>query len=75
MDGVPLIQRLASLVPHWLAWPLSALSTIGALGGAALVFFAAVYGEYVTAAWGGVAFVVSAGLWYLADFAAGNRPV
>ena len=68
------MQHLSQYVPHWLAWPLSALATIAAVAGAVLFFFSAVLGDYVPAVWGGVAFVGAGMLWYGGDMAAANRP-
>ncbi len=71
----PPMNPLAEYLPPWLAWPLSALSTVAALAGAVLLFFAAALGEYAPAVWGGVVFVAAGALWYLADMAASNRPI
>lgn len=68
------MQSLVRLIPHWLAWPMSALATLAAGTGAVLFFFSAVFGESQTAVWGGVVFVAAAVLWYLGDMAASNRP-
>lgn len=65
---------ITQYVPHWLAWPASALSTLGAIAGSGLVFHSAAFGEVTTAIWGGVAFAVAAVFWFVADVAAGNRP-
>jgi len=73
MPGTDLLNRLIEYVPSWIAWPMSVLSTLSALGGAALIFYAAVYGETTHAIWAGVVFGASAVLWYVSDFAASNR--
>ena len=67
-------DRITALVPHQLAWPMSALSTIAAFGGALLVFIAAALGSITAGVWGGAAFLVAAITWHLADFAQSNRP-
>jgi len=68
------MNALARFVPHWLAWPMSALSTLGALGGAVLFFLSAVFADYELAIWGAAAFVGAAVVWFLGDMAASNRP-
>jgi protein-S-isoprenylcysteine O-methyltransferase Ste14 len=75
MNGFGFAQRLTDKVPHSLAWPLSVLSTITAFAGAALFFHAAAFGRPSSAIWGGVLLVAAGVLWYIADFAAANRPV
>ena len=75
MNGFGFLQGLTEKVPHALAWPLSALSTITAFAGAALFFHAAAFGQPSSAIWGGALLVGAGVLWYLADFAASNRPV
>jgi multisubunit Na+/H+ antiporter MnhE subunit len=54
-------------IPHWLAWPILALSTLIATAGALLVFYAAANGEYTPAVLAVGVYVVAAILWYLAD--------
>ncbi len=66
--------RFPALIPGWLAWPMSALSTIAAFVGAGLVLAAAAFGSIRAAAWGGIAFLVAAVAWHVADFARANRP-
>jgi hypothetical protein len=61
-------------IPHALARPAAVLSTLAALAGAALVFWAAVTGDYWWAVWGGIAFAGAALLWYLGDLAAASGP-
>jgi hypothetical protein len=56
-------------MPQWLARPASVLSTLTALVGAGLVFWAAVTGGYWWAIWGVVSFIGAGLLWYLADYA------
>jgi len=68
------MENLTEYIPHWLAWPLSALAMIAGLAGAVLFFFSAALGEYTPAIWGGVAFVGAGILWYGGDMAASNRP-
>lgn len=70
-----LIDDAAALIPPWLGWPLSALSTLSAFAGAGLIFAAAAFGSITAGIWSGAAFLTSAVLWHLADFAEGNRPV
>ena len=70
---VNIVDRLIELVPSWLAWPMSALSTLAAFAGAGLVFAAASLGSVRAAIWAGIAFGAAAILWHLADYAAGNR--
>jgi hypothetical protein len=69
------VSRFLEYVPHWLAWPAGALSTLAALGASALLFHAATFAEVSSAVWGGVVFVGAAALWWVADVAAGNRPL
>jgi hypothetical protein len=66
---------ISRYIPHWLAWPVGALSTLGALAGSGLMFYSAAYGEYVPAIWAVAVFVGSGLLWYVSDMAAGNRPL
>jgi Flp pilus assembly protein TadB len=75
MNGYGLLDRLGERVPHALAWPLSALSTVAAFAGSALFFHAAAFGRPWSAIWGGVLLVAAGVLWYVADIAAANRPV
>lgn len=67
-----LLDRLVARLPGWLAWPMSALATLLALGGAVLVFLAAVFGSISAAVWSAAAFVVAAIAWHLADYADAN---
>ncbi len=69
-----LIDRISNLVPHWLGWPMSALSTLTAFTGAGLLFAAAAFASIAAAVWGGVAFGVAAITWHVADIAEANRP-
>jgi len=66
---------MSEYIPHWLAWPVSLLSTLAALTGCGLIFWAAAYGEYPPAIWAAAAFAGAAVFWYLADMAATNRPL
>lgn len=66
------LDRLGAAIPGWLAWPLSAASTLTALGGAALTFLAAASGSIAAAVWGVITFVVAGALWYAADYAQHN---
>jgi hypothetical protein len=75
MNGYGWLQRLTEMVPHALAWPLSVLSTLTAFAGAALFFHAAAFGQPSSAILGGVLLVGAGVLWYLADYAAANRPM
>ncbi|NQV08019.1 hypothetical protein HQ535_15895 [bacterium] len=68
-------MMLEQYIPHWLSWPASFLAMIGALGGCALMFMAAAFGEYTPAIWAAVSFVGAGAFWYLGDVAAGNRPI
>lgn len=70
-----LIDRIAGLVPHWLGWPMSALSTLTALAGAGLLFAAAAFASIAAAIWGGIAFLIAAITWHVADIAEANRPI
>jgi hypothetical protein len=70
---VPDVKRIAQLVPGWLAWPSSALSTLAALVGSGLVLHAAAFGSVWSAVWAGVAFALAAVLWFLADIATSGR--
>jgi len=69
------MNEATRFVPHWLAWPTSALSTLGALGGAVLFFLSAVFADYELAIWGAGAFTGAAVLWFVGDMAASNRPL
>jgi hypothetical protein len=71
------MNRIARYIPHWLAWPVNLLSTLTALGGAALIFYGAAFadGDLKPFIWGGIVFVIAAVLWHIADMAAANRPV
>ncbi len=69
-----LIDRISNLVPHWLGWPMSALSTLTAFTGAGLLFAAAAFASIAAAVWGGFAFLVAAITWHVADIAEANRP-
>ena len=70
-----LVGRFSAFIPRWLAWPMSALAMIAAFGGTGLVGAAASLGNIPAAVWGGVAFLVAAVAWHIADFARANRPV
>ncbi len=72
--GSQLADRVVRFIPHGLAWPLSALSTLAGFAGAALVFAAAALGSIMAAVWAGVAFAAAAVLWHLSDYAEANRP-
>ena len=69
-----LIDRITNLVPHWLGWPMSAIITLAAFTGAGLLFAAAAFASIAAAIWGGVAFLVAAITWHVADIAEANRP-
>jgi protein-S-isoprenylcysteine O-methyltransferase Ste14 len=75
MSGPGFLDQITSRIPHALAWPLSVLSTLGALAGAALFFHAATFGQPSSAIVGGVLLVAAGVLWYLADFASANREI
>ena len=66
-------EKVTDMVPGWLAWPASALSTMSAGGAAVFMFFAAMDGEWSPVYWAGFFFVVAAVLWHVADIAAANR--
>ena len=68
-----LTERLAEMIPGWLAWPASAVSTLAAAGAAALMFLAAMNGDWTPVYWAGALFVVASVLWHLADMAGANR--
>ena len=65
-------DRLTALIPHWLAWPVSALSMLMALAGAILVFSAAAFASIAAAIWSVIAFAGAAIAWHVADYADGN---
>ena len=67
------LDRLGAIIPGWLAWPLSAASTVTALGAVALVFLAAATGSIAAMVWAVVVFAGSGTLWYAADYAQHNR--
>jgi hypothetical protein len=67
------LEALAETIPAWLAWPLSAGSTVCAIAGGALVMLAAAFGSIGAVIWAAVAFGVSGTLWYAADYAQLNR--
>ena len=54
-----LIDRISNLVPHWLGWPMSALSTLTAFTGAGLLFAAAAFAFSHVDADGGLVAAVS----------------
>jgi hypothetical protein len=64
----------ADRLPSWLAVPVGALGIVAAITGSGLVFWATIFGSYVAAAVGAVAFFVAALFWYVADFAASGHP-
>ena len=71
------MNRITQYIPHWLAWPVSLLSTMAAIAGAAFIFYGSGFGDgelepFVRAA---IAFAVSGGLWFVADMASSNRPL
>jgi len=68
--GSHLTDRIAALLPTWLGWPMSALSTAVGFAGAGLVLWAASTGSIAAAIWSGVCFLSAAVLWHLAEFAA-----
>jgi hypothetical protein len=70
-----LYDKVTAMVPGWLAWPASALSTAAAAAGAVFMFFAAMDGEWSPVYWAGFFFVIAAVLWHVADIAAANRTV
>jgi len=65
---------MRQLIPDWLARPAAVLSGLAALAGAAMVFWAAVTGDYWWAVWAGLAFGGAGLLWHLADQAAIGSP-
>jgi len=64
-----MLDRIAGSIPGWLAWPLSAASTVAALAGAGFLFAAAVFGSIAWAVWGVTTFAIAGLLWYGADYA------
>ena len=71
------MNRIIQYIPYWLAWPVSLLSTVAAVAGAAFVFYGAGFGDgelepFVRAA---IAFAASGVLWFFADMASSNRPL
>jgi 4-amino-4-deoxy-L-arabinose transferase-like glycosyltransferase len=70
-----LLERFPTLIPYWLAWPMSALAAISAFAGAGLLFASAALGSVAAAVWGGISFLVAAVTWHVADYAQTNRPV
>lgn len=67
-------MTLPNYLPGWLARPASMVSTLAALAGAVLIFWAAATGGYWWAIWGIVSFAAAGLLWYLADFAGAATP-
>ncbi len=67
------VTRLTELVPSWLAWPASALSTLGALTGSGLMLHAAAFGSVWSAVWAAAAFGGAGILWFVADAATTGR--
>lgn len=67
--GYDTLDRLAGFLPSWLAWPASALSTLGGFAGAGLILLSAATGSVPAAIWAGVAFVGGALFWHLAELA------
>jgi hypothetical protein len=61
-------------IPHWLALPILALSTLTAAAGALLMLYAAANGEYTPALLSVAVFAGAALLWYAADVAGHQRP-
>lgn len=70
--GSHLTDRIAALLPHSLAWPMSALSTVTGVAGSGLILWAAATGSIAAAIWSGVCFVLAAVAWHLAEFAAAD---
>jgi hypothetical protein len=68
-----LYEKVTAMVPGWLAWPASALSTAAAAGAAIFVFFGAMNGDWSPVYWAGFFFVIAAVLWHVADIASANR--
>jgi hypothetical protein len=70
------MERTIQYLPHWLVWPVNLLSIVSALTGAGLVFYGAGFGDGSLAAfvWGGIAFVIAALLWWVADLASSHPP-
>lgn len=66
---MPLPDRLSALLPRWLSWPLSALSTAAAVTGAGLLLVATALGSVAGALWSATSLVLAAVLWHLADYA------
>lgn len=71
------MERITEYLPHWLAWPVSLLSTAAAIAGAGLVFYGAAFGDGALPhfVWGGACFVAAGLLWWLSDLASTNRPL
>ncbi|MFH1331525.1 MAG: hypothetical protein ABIJ48_12885 [Actinomycetota bacterium] len=61
-------------IPRQVARPAAVLSTLAALAGSAVIFWAAATGDYWWAVWGGAFFAAAAVLWYLGDVAATTGP-
>ena len=71
--SVPGVERITELIPGWLAWPSSVLSTLAALAGSGFMLHAAAFGSVWSVVWAAVAFGVAAALWFLADIATSGR--
>ena len=67
--GSNITDRVAAMLPGWLAWPMSALGTLLGLAGAGLVLLAAATGSIAAAVWGAGAFAAAAVAWHVAEFA------
>lgn len=67
--GAEFLEHLVRLLPPWLAWPMSALSTLAGFVGAGLILFAAATGSVPAAVWAGVSFLAAAIFWHIAEFA------
>jgi hypothetical protein len=71
------MDQLIAYIPHWLAWPLSLLSTAAAVAAAGLIFYGAGFGDggITPFVWGGIAFAAAGLLWWISDLASSNRPL
>lgn len=68
--GSHLTDRIAGVLPDWMAWPASALSTLFGFVGAGLILWAATYGHIAAAIWSAGSFVLAGILWHVAELAA-----
>ena len=68
-----LADRVATSLPDWLERPLSIVTALSALAGAACLFAAAMYGSYTWLVVGIGAFALSGLLWQITDRLAARR--